>query len=196
LLDEATMSWKDIPGFTDPAMEKFYCEMVRNAPKSGVIVEVGVCVGRSLALLAHEAIVQRRDDLALYGVDAWDAKDWEWARRELGYADTGRPNFFTTALLSLHNHDVAERVRLVRCESVRAARLFDDGSLAAVYLDADHEYEAVKADIAAWGPKVAAGGVLAGHDYGTFAGVTRAVDEAFGKKIQTHGSTWSWEAKP
>lgn len=57
-----------------------------------------------------------------------------------------------------------------------------------VFIDADHSYEAVKADIAAWTPKVRKGGVLAGHDYGVFEGVTRAVNE-----INPHGlmgSVW------
>jgi hypothetical protein len=58
-----------------------------------------------------------------------------------------------------------------------------DGELDFVYLDADHTYEAVKADIAAWWPKVRVGGTLGGHDYigierfGVTFGVIRAVDE-------------------
>lgn len=46
-----------------------------------------------------------------------------------------------------------------------------------VYIDAEHTYEACKADIAAWYPLIRVGGVLSGHDYGGFPGVTRAVDE-------------------
>lgn len=49
--------------------------------------------------------------------------------------------------------------------SPAAADEFEDGSLDAVYIDADHRFTAVDADIRAWWPKVCPGGLLAGHDY-------------------------------
>jgi hypothetical protein len=72
----------------------------------------------------------------------------------------------------------------MRMTSDEAAREIPDGTLDFVYLDARHDYESVKEDIALWYPKVKAGGVLAGHDYmdqemigDTMFGVKRAVDE-------------------
>lgn len=48
-----------------------------------------------------------------------------------------------------------------------------------VYIDAGHEYEATRADIAAWWPRIAPHGMLAGHDYNeaVHPGVVRAVNE-------------------
>jgi SAM-dependent methyltransferase len=48
-----------------------------------------------------------------------------------------------------------------------------------VFIDADHQYGSVKADINAWKRHVRRGGILCGHDYGdpAFPGVTQAVDE-------------------
>lgn len=47
-----------------------------------------------------------------------------------------------------------------------------------VFIDASHEYEDVKADIAAWSPFVRPGGVVCGHDYlPQFPGVIRAANE-------------------
>lgn len=52
-----------------------------------------------------------------------------------------------------------------------------------VYIDARHDYDHARADIAAWWPLVRPGGLLAGHDYldttrgPTVFGVKRAVDE-------------------
>jgi predicted O-methyltransferase YrrM len=58
-----------------------------------------------------------------------------------------------------------DRSLIVRKTSVDGAKDFPDGSLDFVYLDGNHSFEAVKEDIAAWYPKIKAGGLLAGHDY-------------------------------
>ncbi len=74
-------------------------------------------------------------------------------------------------------------LQLLRGDSVKMSSAVVDGELDFVYLDADHTYEAVKADIAAWWPKVRPGGTLGGHDYigierfGVRFGVIQAVDE-------------------
>ena len=73
--------------------------------------------------------------------------------------------------------------------SVRAARLFADDSLDMVFLDADHGYEATKADIA-WAQKVGAA-IISGHDYGDHCpGVGRAVEEAGGAACHA-GGVWA-----
>ena len=48
--------------------------------------------------------------------------------------------------------------------SIAAAATFADATLDFVFIDADHSYEAAKADIAAWRSKVKPGGILCGHD--------------------------------
>jgi predicted O-methyltransferase YrrM len=62
-----------------------------------------------------------------------------------------------------------------------------------VFIDADHSYEAVKDDIACWAPKVRSGGWVGGHDYHPrkFPGVVKAVDEAYGNRVQHWpGTIW------
>jgi len=54
---------------------------------------------------------------------------------------------------------------LLKMDSVRAADTIPDRSLDFVYIDANHWFEHVVADLAAWVPKVKSGGVIAGHDY-------------------------------
>lgn len=56
-------------------------------------------------------------------------------------------------------------VELIKGDSVSVATTIADGSLDWVYIDADHDYESVYADLVAWYPKVRKGGVVAGHDY-------------------------------
>jgi predicted O-methyltransferase YrrM len=49
--------------------------------------------------------------------------------------------------------------------SVEVAKTIPDGSLDFVFIDANHAYEYVVADIAAWAPKVRKGGIVYGHDF-------------------------------
>lgn len=56
-----------------------------------------------------------------------------------------------------------KRVKVIRLPSLEAAATVEDGSLDFVFIDANHETEAVRADIRAWRPKVKPGGLL-GHD--------------------------------
>jgi hypothetical protein len=87
-------------------------------------------------------------------------------------------------------------VQAVRGESTTAARAFPDRHFDLVYIDADHGYEAVKADLRAWLPKVRAGGWIAGHDYTELwgcGGVIRAVNEVLGGPDQVVGD-FSWLA--
>lgn len=80
-------------------------------------------------------------------------------------------------------------VGIIKNDSVGAAKLIPDCSLDWVYIDANHAYEAVMADIRAWYPKVKIGGVISGHDFKpdksnpdckTF-GIDKAVKKVFGK---------------
>jgi hypothetical protein len=74
----------------------------------------------------------------------------------------------------------ARRCSITHAASVDAARGYPPRSLHAVYIDADHGYESVIADIDAWLPKVRLNGFVGGHDYHEgFPGVMRAVRERF-----------------
>lgn len=57
-----------------------------------------------------------------------------------------------------------------------------------VFIDADHSYNAVFADIVAWRPRVISGGILCGHDY-QWPDVKRAVDELVPDRWLVRGTT-------
>jgi len=101
-------------------------------------------------------------------------------------------DYFGDELNVGYGPDVEEKCRanlegtnceIVKGMSVEVARTVPDESLDWVYIDADHRYEGVRADLEAWFPKVRKGGVVSGHDYVKYAigdyvfGVIEAVDE-------------------
>ena len=57
------------------------------------------------------------------------------------------------------------RVDKLRLDARAAPARVADGSLALVYIDAAHEYEAVRDNIRDWLPKVTPDGFIGGHDY-------------------------------
>ncbi len=87
-----------------------------------------------------------------------------------------------------------KRAKIMRMTSLEAAEKFTDATLDFVFIDGDHSYAAVKADIAAWWPKLISGGLLSGHDYRDDKdyGVIQAVDEfAVGKDLR-RGQNHTW----
>ena len=81
-----------------------------------------------------------------------------------------------------------QRSEIWRMTGDEAAARLPDGALDFVYLDARHDYDSVVSDLAVWLPKIAPGGIIAGHDSidgdlpeGVF-GVRSAVDGFFGAR--------------
>lgn len=187
------MSWGDIRGWFD--WEWLYEDMVKTAPKGALLVEVGVCFGRSLAYLGHQAIVQGRYDLHLLGVDPFLAEDWlvrdhSDLLAKHGCALEVGASFWDAFVGEMFEHapEAFGRVKLTALPSSLAARALPLKPHF-VYIDGDHSTEAVERDIDTWLPKLARGGILAGHDFGNF-GVESAVRKKFGDAFDVHGSTW------
>ncbi len=92
------------------------------------------------------------------------------------------------------------RVEIIRAWSNEAVSRFEDNSIQFLYLDANHSYNASKADLGLWFPKIAVGGMFAGHDYcngdGVGHGVKKAVDEFAAFNGLTVGSTTNEFCRP
>lgn len=85
-------------------------------------------------------------------------------------------------------------MQLLISSSTAAATLFADASLNWVHIDTRHDYDSVTADIAAWAPKVAAGGWLSGDDYDSYAwpSVVRAVSDSLPDANAWWSTQWRW----
>jgi cephalosporin hydroxylase len=186
------MGYKDIVGWCD--FEDIYDDMVSSAPQEGaIIVEVGVCFGRSLAYLARK-VIESGKNIKVVGVDPWDITEFDprdVTAREL-FAKHGSHYVAYRATMKEFAPEELARITEFRGTSLDAAKSFEDESVWGVFIDGQHEYAPVLADITAWRKKVARGGWLAGHDYnpGQFPGVVAAVNEAFGDRFAVRTSSW------
>lgn len=188
------MSWDQLPGWFD--YQDLYDDIVYRAANFDIVVEVGVGFGRSIAYLASRSISVTKK-LRIYGVDPlvddWDSDRPTWGANHRDWARArGGP---VNALVSgMHEHAPVEleAVNLLRCRSVQAARMFNDHSVFAVFVDGSHHYEDVAADIEAWECKIRPGGIFAGHDFTqSFPGVQRAINERWGDgKTEQVGACW------
>jgi hypothetical protein len=148
----------------------------------GACAEIGTWKGDFAAV-----ILEHRRPSRLYLVDPWEHReegDYE------GASYGGRMEGGQAALDEMHRSVAARfaeeveagRVEILRRRSVDAAGAIADESLDWVYIDGDHSYAGVKADLEAWFRTVKPGGAMAGDDYGHTGswfgdGVKRAVDE-------------------
>jgi len=143
--------------------------------------EIGVAAGATaMGLLYH------LPKLTLLMVDSWAtySPDHPYFKSGDSMACLSREKMDGVMNQAIANTDFAKnRRRIIRNDSAEAASEISDSSLHFAFIDADHTYDAVKRDIAAWWPKIMPGGFLSGHDYGFrhdrrgIWGVTRAVNE-------------------
>jgi hypothetical protein len=179
---EQIEGWFDFPDVYDQA--------VAEAGDGARFVEVGALLGKSTVYLAA-AIAASGKTMHCDVVDKWTLAHDEPGYREI--YDKYGASTFETFQSNLDRFGLCDVVNPIRADSVATAERYADGSLDFVFIDADHSYDAVRADIAAWLPKVKARGILAGHDYdaGTHRSVVLAVDTALPlSQIERRGRSW------
>jgi len=174
------MTYQDIQGWF--SWEALYKRMVDNAPDSGaVFVEVGVFLGKSAVFMAQQ-IKESRKPIYFWCVDPWNRDVSGMSVQESG------GSFFQQFRDNINKCGVGEQVRPLALTSTMAARLV--GMVDFVFIDAEHDYDCVRWDIADWLPKIRSGGTIAGHDYTLNPDTKRAVNDVFGPKVEVEGECW------
>lgn len=116
-------------------------------------VEVGIASGEYSELLA-----KHNPQMKVYGVDPHQVYS--------GYKDyVRRP---TIDALKVEAHERLEKYpnyEFIAEFSMDAVKRFDDNSLDFVYIDANHNFQAITNDIWEWSKKIRPGGIISGHDY-------------------------------
>ncbi len=149
----------DIPNWFD--YTTLYESFARELPEGATFVEVGAWVGHSITHFA-QTIKNLGKPCRIVTIDTFQGAPDEYIQRL--YAERGGGSFRAIFDQTLREGGVTDLVEVIEGDSAESAKLFADGSVWGVFIDADHTTEAVRRDLAAWSPKIAPGGVLAGHD--------------------------------
>jgi len=145
------------------------------ASLSDSVVEIGSWKGRS----TKELLENCRG--TVYAVDTWKGS-------------SGDISGVMTECQDVHGEFVKNvghypNLKIIKNNSLDAAKEFNGRKVDMVFIDADHSYEAVKTDIEAWLPKCKK--IMCGHDYQlNCPGVIKAVNEKFDVKYKADSLWW------
>lgn len=164
----------------------FYAEMTREQllacfPRGGAFCEVGVFGGEFSRKILD---VIAPAELHLVDVWKWTYFDWNnppanqianvghfkaWAKLHFPHYDGGHPDKllegFYQDLVKLSQEHQHAAIKLHRGDGVKMAVEMPDKHFDAIYIDADHRYDAVLNDLVAYAPKLKPGGILFGDDF-------------------------------
>ena len=154
---------------------------------SPICVEVGTYCGFTAAAMAHAGGL-------VVCVDTFDGRDEQTRQRVADLGGSSLERFLANGFALGSGRMIA-----VVGKSPEIAGLLPAGCAHLVFIDADHQKDAVAADLAAWGARVKPGGGLCGHDCRQ-DGVRDAVNAYVGRHgwpLVTDGpdSTW-WMRRP
>jgi predicted O-methyltransferase YrrM len=155
------------------------CKWANEKGATGKAVEIGSYSGEGTMILAKYFKHVLAVDPWLNGYDINDV------------ASSQCPMKFVLAKFHENTKDF-DNVSYSQSKSLDALDFIKDGELDLIYVDGDHRYEAVLADLKGWLPKLRAGGVMAGHDW-SFPAVKKALAEVFvGKEaVLFQGDSWA-----
>jgi len=144
-------------------LENIYTKHIAGIGPIRTIVEIGVDYGFSLFHFAQDF-----PEATVIGVDSYSQ-------------NVNRDGFIEGWVLQFLGD--YRNVLLIKSDSIEAAKLLRC-NIDLLHIDADHTYEAVKSDFAAWEPKVRSGGCVMFHDTISFPNeIGRFFNELKGNKI-------------
>jgi predicted O-methyltransferase YrrM len=140
------------------------------AHRPAVTVELGTWRGASAIALAR---LVRTWGGVVYCVDTWTGQ----VAGSKGGTIAGKPAMLLECATNIVAAGVGEVVRVIPATTTAAAAAWTL-PVDCLYVDADHTYDSVMADLCAWWPYVRMGGLVLGDDYDNplYPGVTMAWD--------------------
>jgi hypothetical protein len=145
------------------------------------VVEVGSFAGEStFVFCSHFPEV--------HAVDTWDYKDEKWVRETID-GDVGKiEKQFDDCCVYWGPKQLIKHKGF----SIDIAKIWKS-PIDLLYIDADHSYESVCADLEAWIPWVRKDGWVCGHDFDTpdCQGVRKAIDGLFNHVVLFRDKSWA-----
>lgn len=178
------MTPEDVPGLIPASTGDLLRELAREVPADQVIVELGAYQGRSTCYLATGSAGGNRAQVL--SIDPWTTGTVAGPK--------GRPVLYLDPATeaAYHKHlaacGVADLVTPLRGFSQQVP--LPGQPVGLLWIDGDHSYGAVKADIRRWTPLVAAGGHVVFDDYRRHS---RGVDRAVREFARAAGKRWTWD---
>lgn len=180
---------RKIPGLTPESVALALADMAAQVPPDRAIVELGVYQGRTALFMAWGARQGR--GAHVYAIDPWDLpgergpynqhRGGALGKHRKAFTDPGTYNW---ARYNVRANGYANRVTLIRDFSVKAAEKWTGGPVGLLFVDGDHRYDAVRADVSAWAAHLAPDAVIAFDDYAdTHPEVVQAVDDMVAEGI-------------
>ncbi|MBL6958475.1 MAG: class I SAM-dependent methyltransferase [Rhodospirillales bacterium] len=165
-------------------------ELLPLLPTGGVVVEIGVNVGDFSRRILDLNRPQR-----LHLIDPWEVAhaddeyvaSGESAERQMA----GAEQRYQETREKVAAEVAAGSVEIHRDYSFNVADRFADNSLDWIYIDGNHQYDAVKKDLEVFYPKIKPDGFILGHDYANHERARRhhyGVVEAVNEFVLQHGA--------
>ena len=155
-----------IDGWFD--FENIYSKVVERASNHSHFVEIGTLFGKSASFMAVE-IANSEKCIQFDVIDLWriteDVKNSGSCFQSIAASIRADGSTYEIFKDNINKYGLSTYIHPIRMNSIDAASLYKDLSLDFVFIDGDHTYAGVRADIAAWLPKIKNGGIIAGHDY-------------------------------
>ncbi len=174
-LREVAQVAQSVHGFINEHAGALLYQFARFFTPVPTVVELGSWRGRSTIWLA--AGLLDRGEGQVHAVDTWQGTPHEPEHQSL-LADYGPDDLFTEFWGNMMSAGLADRVEPIRASTLEAARGWPgDRQIGVLFIDADHNYEAVRRDFEFWSPFVAPDGYIVFDDVPDWHGPTRLITE-------------------
>lgn len=166
-LADALDTVESVEGWLARSEARLLAELAGTIVPPRTIVEVGNYRGRSTVALGLGALGGR--GARVYSIDPHRAFTGARGGR-FGSADQAQ------LYANLTRPGVGAQVNVIGLDSTAVARGWNEGAVALLFVDGDHRYESVRADVEAWLPHLATGAQVLFDDV-DYPDVARVIDE-------------------